>query len=226
MKNKIWICLFMLIITACGGGGEPGTEEPIISKDRIDVRPNLTLLGDGQEAELRITANCNWTITNSESWLTVNPASGNGTETVKVIAGKNSTGAERNAILTVRGGSAPNMTVVVTQPKGTDEPVAKTLSANTSSLSFEAKGEQKSFTISSNTNWEISKPEWCTLSVTSGTGDATISVTATENKEREQRTGNIVITGEGVSPITISLSQKAREAGNSEPGPGDNTPPT
>ena len=78
----------MLIITACGGGGEPGTEEPIISKDRIDVRPNLTLLGDGQEAELRITANCNWTITNSESWLTVNPASGNGTETVKVIAGK------------------------------------------------------------------------------------------------------------------------------------------
>ena len=214
----------MLILTACGGGEAPG--DITISADNISVAPNLTLLGDGQEAELRITANCSWTISYTESWLTVNPTSGNGTETVKVIAGKNSTGTERNALLTVRGGSAPAKTVVVSQPKGTDEPVDKTLSANTSSLSFEAKGEQKSFTISSNTNWEISKPEWCTLSVTSGTGDATISVTATENKEREQRTGNIVITGEGVSPITISLSQKAREAGNSEPGPGDNTPPT
>ena len=224
MKKWFEISIIMLILTACGGGEAPNNI--IVSADNISVAPNLTLLGDGQEAELRITANCNWTISFTESWLTVNPSSGNGTETVKVIAGKNSTGAERIAILTVRGGSAPAKTVVVSQPKGTDEPVAKTLSANTSSLSFEAKGEQKSFAISSNTNWEISKPEWCTLSVTSGTGDATISVTATENKEREQRTGNIVITGEGVSPITISLSQKAREAGNSEPGPGDNTPPT
>lgn len=224
MKKWFEIYIIMLILTACGGGEAPN--DIIVSADIISVAPNLTLLGDGQEAELRITANCNWTISFTESWLTVNPASGNGTETVKVIAGKNSTGAERIAVLTVRGGSAPAKTVVVSQPKGTDEPVAKTLSANTSSLSFEAKGEQKSFAISSNTNWEISKPEWCTLSVTSGTGDATISVTATENKEREQRTGNIVITGEGVSPITITLTQKAREAGNSEPGPGDNTPPT
>ncbi len=224
MKKWFEISIIMLILTACGGGEAPN--DIIVSADNISVAPNLTLLGDGQEAELRITANCNWTISFTESWLTVNPSSGNGTETVKVIAGKNSTGGERIAILTVRGGSAPAKTVVVSQPKGTDEPVAKTLSTNTPSLSFEAKGEQKSFAISSNTNWEISKPEWCTLSVTSGTGDATISVTATENKEREQRTGNIVITGEGVSPITISLNQKAREAGNSEPGPGDNTPPT
>ena len=91
---------------ACGGGGESG-EEPQVSKDRVDVAPNLQLLGDGQVTELTVTANCSWTITKSADWLTVNPTSGNNTETVKVSAGKNPTSEPRYATLTVKGGNAP-----------------------------------------------------------------------------------------------------------------------
>lgn len=222
MKNYIGIYILMLLMTSCGGGGEPGTDEPVVSPYFINVTPNLSLLGDGQTTEITISANCNWTISNPASWLTISPSSGSQTQIVKVSAGKNSTGSERVATLTVSGGKDLSRPITVTQPKGTEE---LRLSASTTSLDFEAKGETKTFTISSNTSWRISKPEWCTIDRASGTGDANISVTASENKDKEKRTGNIIVNGEGVSPVTITIDQKEREAGNSEPGSDDNLPP-
>ena len=207
----------MCLVMACGGGDEPG-EEPQVSKDRVDVAPNLQLLGDGQVTELTVTANCSWTITKSADWLTVNPMSGNNTETVKVSAGKNPTSEPRYATLTVKGGKAPEKYVMVTQLAG------KTLTADVSSLAFEAKGEAKTIKIVSNTTWSITgKPEWCVLSESSGSGSRDITVTANENTKTEDRSGQIVIEGDGVSKVVIDVTQKAKEL--QEPGPDDNTPP-
>ena len=179
----------MCLVMACGGGDEPG-EEPQVSKDRVDVAPNLQLLGDGQVTELTVTANCSWTITKSADWLTVNPMSGNNTETVRVSAGKE----------------------------------VKTLTADVSSLAFEAKGEAKTIKIASNTTWSITgKPEWCLLSESSGSESRDITVTANENTKTEDRSGQIVIEGDGVSKVVIDVTQKAKEL--QEPGPDDNTPP-
>lgn len=221
------MCAMALLMVACGGGGDDPEKDPVVSKDYINVAPNLQLLGDGQDTDLRITANCSWTITNSASWLSVSPSSGSNTETVRVSAGKNSTGSERTATLTIRGGNAPERRVMVTQAVGSDTPAAKTLSANVASLEFDGKGETKQFTISSNTSWNITKPEWCTLSKTSGNGNDEISVTVAENPNKEQRSGQIVISGEGVSSVTIPVTQKPKASDNTgEPGSGDNLPPT
>lgn len=223
MKQNIWLCLVAFLLAACGGGDGPG-EDPVISKDYIDVPPNLTLLGDGQDVSLRISASCSWTITVSDSWLVVSPTSGNKTATVSVSAGKNPTGKDRTAKLVIQGGTAPTKTVMVTQAKA-DE--ASSLSVNVSSLSFEAKGESKTFTISSNTNWRITKPDWCSVSETSGSGNATVTVTATENPDQVQRSGQIVISGDNVADATIAVSQKAKESNdNQEPGKDDNQPPS
>ena len=224
--KRIILYFLPVLLMACGGGGDLPDVGPVISKDRIDVPLNLQLLGDGQETELKITANCSWTISNVADWLTVTPTSGNNSETVKVSAGKNSTGKERTTTLTIRGGNAPERSVVVTQAKGTEDPIAKTLSTNTTSLSFNASGESKSFTISSNTSWRVSKPEWCALSKSSGTGNDDITVTAVENPNKEQRTGQIIVSGEGVSSVTITITQDAKDSTHSgEPGIGDNQPP-
>ena len=213
----------MCLVMACGGGDEPG-EEPQVSKDRVDVAPNLQLLGDGQVTELTVTANCSWTITKSADWLTVNPMSGNNTETVRVSAGKNPTSEPRYATLTVKGGKAPEKYVMVTQLAGTVVPEAKTLTADVSSLTFEAKGEAKTIKIASNTTWSITgKPEWCLLSESSGSGSRDITVTANENTKTEDRSGQIVIEGDGVSKVVIDVTQKAKEL--QEPGSNDNTPP-
>ena len=213
----------MCLTVVCGCGDELG-EEPLVSKDLLVVaKKTLQLQGDGQEDELKVTANCSWTITPSEGWLSV-PTSGNNTETIKVSAGKNSTGQERTATLTVRGGTAPAQIVMVTQPAGTAEPEAKALTADVSSMAFEAKGETKTIRITSNTTWSISsKPEWCVLSESSGSGNKNITVTANENTKTEDRSGQIVIEGDGVSKVVIDVTQKAKEL--QEPDSDDNTPP-
>jgi len=227
MKKSIWTIITTLLLVACGSDDKPG-DDTIVSKDYINVSPNLQLLGDGQETELKITANCKWTIYNPESWLTVTPMSGSNNETVKVSAGKNSTGQERTAKLTISGGDAPTRTVMVTQAKGSDESVAKTLSADKISLSFAAEGETQTFSIMGNTSWTITKPDWCSLSTSSGSGDSTIYVTASENTSDEQRYGQIVITAEGIhDDIIINVTQQAGETPVSDiPGMNDNIPPT
>ena len=213
----------MCLVVVCGCGDELG-EEPQVSKDLVVVaRKSLQLQGDGQEAELQVTANCSWTITSSAGWLSF-PTSGNNTETFIVSAGKNSTGVERTATLTVKGGTAPAQIVKVTQPAGTVVPEAKTLTADVSLLAFEAKGEAKTIKITSNTTWSITgRPDWCVLSESSGSESRDITVTANENTKTEDRLGQIVIEGDGVSKVVIDVTQKAKEL--QEPGPDDNTPP-
>ena len=211
-----------LMFVACGGGGDEPGDDPVISKDYINVTPNIQLLGDGQETEASVTATCAWTISNPVSWLTVTPLSGNKNAIVKISAGKNSTGQERTATLTVSGGNAPNRTIVVTQAKGSENPA---LSINLTALDFESKSETKSFVISANVSWTISKPEWCSLSQSSGKGNGEVSVTVSENTDKE-RTGQIVINGDGVNAATIVVTQKSKDKTNSEePGKDDNQPP-
>lgn len=227
MKKFIWLYISALLFVVYGCDEESGSDDILVSKDYVKVASSLSLLGDGQDAELRITANCSWSISYSANWLSVTPSSGSNSETVKVSAGKNSTGEERSVTLTIRAGSAPSKSVVVTQGKGTEEIVVKTLTTNTTSLSFEAKEESKSFRISSNTSWTISKPDWCTISASYGNDNAEIVVTVAENPSKNQRSGQIVISGEGVSSVTISISQKGKDVTNSqEPGAGDNLPPS
>lgn len=221
MKRTVLIYMMICLVAACGGGDTPG-EEPLVSRDYIEVAPNLQLLGDGQVTELKVTANCGWTITKSADWLTVNPTSGYNSETVKVSAGKNPTGEARYATLTVRGGTAPAKDVMVTQAAGTVEPEAKTLTVDVSAMEFVAEGGTKSFTIAGNTSWTISKPDWCLLSLSSGSGNKEITVTAEANKKHEQRTGHIVVTdSDATAPSVIAVTQEA----NQEPTPDDNLPP-
>ena len=110
--NKYLYIILLLLLIACDKNDDGGQDKPIVSNDYVRVAPNLQLLGDGQVEELAIEANCNWIIIKTEEWLTVTPMSGSNSLRVKVSAGKNSTGAERSAILTLKGGTAPERQVL------------------------------------------------------------------------------------------------------------------
>ena len=215
-----------VILIACGGGdgGGGGDDGPQVSKDYLSVTPNVQLLGDGESKDITISSNCNWTITKDADWITVNPTSGNGNQTITISAGKNTTNADRFAVLSVKGGSLPERKVTVTQLMASaDNPV---LSADVSSLNYDKKGGNKNFSITSNINWAITCPEWCSLSMTSGKGSATVTVSVGENPKAEQRSGQITISGEGVDDISINVSQDANDKDSGEPGGDDNLPPS
>ena len=224
MKKNILFVLSTIILVACGGGGDGG-DGPEINKDFLSVTPNMSLQGDGDSQNLQIDANCSWAIANDADWLTVNPMSGTNKQTVTVTAGKNTTGDSRTAVLTVSGGSLTRK-VTVTQAKSTDEPEVPVLSVSASLLEFNRQGGTKSFIITSNTNWKITCPDWCSLSTETGKGNATITITVGSNTITEQRTGKVIITGEGVDALEISVVQEPGEAESHEPGSDDNLPPT
>lgn len=225
MKKGIFYLLLLMTCVACGGGGG-GEDAPEITKDYLSVTPSLELLAEGQTADITINSNCNWTISKDADWLTVTPMSGSNTQTVTIAAIKNSSGADRMAILTVQGGSLPARRVTVTQKKVPETPIQYTMSVNTTSLNYEKNGGSQNFVISSNTNWTISCPEWCTLSTKTGSGNATITVTVGKNEKAEQRKGEIVLNGEGVDFINISITQEAGDKNTDEPNPNDNLPPS
>ena len=100
------------------------------------------------------------------------------------------------------------------------------LSVDVSSINFESSGGEKVFRITSNTGWKITHPDWCTLSVTTGADNASVTVTADENTATSQRNGAIVVTGVGATPVTIPISQDARAEVQTVPGSSDNPPPT
>lgn len=214
-------------MTACGGdSGGGGGEGPVVSKDYLNVTSELQLLGSGEERDISISANCSWTITieAGADWLTVNPTSGNNSQTVKVSAGENPTNQERIAVLSIQGGTLPAKKVTVTQLVApADEPV---LTANISSLTFDKKGSNENINITSNVDWSITYPDWCSLSTTSGKDNATITVSVGENPKKEKRSGQIIIKGEGVSDVLIDVTQEAGDKNIDEPGDDDNLPPS
>jgi hypothetical protein len=65
-----------------------------------------------------ITSNASWTVTDNQSWLTVNPTSGSNNGTVTVTAQENTSASARTATVTVSATGVPSQTVTVTQSGG------------------------------------------------------------------------------------------------------------
>lgn len=226
MKKSILYFLILMVFVACGGGDDTG-ETPQVNKDYLRVlQTSLEFSADGQTTEIAIKANCSWTITKDADWLTISPMSGANDQAVSISVTKNTTNEDRIAILTVQGGSLPARRVTITQKKATDTPSQYSLTVDKNSLVFEKDGGNQSFIITSNTNWSITCPDWCTLSTKTGNGNATITITATKNDKTEQRTGQVIISGDGVNDVNINVTQKAADNPSNEPGPGDNLPPS
>jgi hypothetical protein len=87
---------------------------------------------------------------------------------------------------------------------------ANILTANKNKLFVNDKtGSAVTFDIVSNTSWSISgTPAWMTLSSTSGTGNATITITAvSDNTSTEMRTAVITLAATGTGNFTVTVSQ-------------------
>lgn len=84
-----------------------------------------------------------------------------------------------------------------------------TLSVSPASLSFMATAATKTFALSGNDEWTVkTQPSWTTVSPNSGKGDATISVTVTENTTTSERKGDIIIEGKNSKKtVTVSVVQ-------------------
>lgn len=95
--------------------------------------------------------------------------------------------------------------------KDDDEP--STLSLSTQRLEFTALGGERSFTVASNTGWNINGAKsWCYISITQGNGTKDVNVEVEKNTTKEERSCNLTIsTTDGMLNQTIKIIQDAAE---------------
>ena len=228
MKKNILYSLILMVFVACGGGGDDTGDTPGMSRDNVRANVSaLNLSGDGEERDINVEATCSWQIAIDVQWLETDIKIGRDSQKVTIRASKNTTGKERKGTITIAGGNPLiTFTITVTQGKSSDSEEQLTISVDKSSLEFEKDGGNQSFVITSNTSWTITCPDWCTLSTKSGNGNATITVTATKNDKTEQRSGQVVISGDGVNDVKVNVTQKPADDTPNGPDPGDNLPPS
>jgi hypothetical protein len=156
-----------------------------------------------------IFSNLNWTVTSNQSWLTVNPPSGLGNDTITVTAGSNPLTTQRSAIVTVSATGVSPQTVIVTQLTG-----SSSLSVSPATLSVDAaNGSLAKFKVTSNTSWSTaSNQSWLSALPASDAGTDSVTVTATSNPLTTTRTAMVTVSATGATPQIVTVTQLAGSA--------------
>lgn len=145
-----------------------------------------------------ITSNVKWEVNYNETWISVLQTK----EGFDVHVEENTTGAARNAIIQINGGSISSPLSVSQQANG--------LSCSVDNLEFYQKGGTQNFTISSQTSWSaIVSNDWINVSPATGvSGQSNISVTVDVNPSSSERRGYVYIQVGNTNIAQISIVQK------------------
>ena len=95
-----------------------------------------------------------------------------------------------------------------------DEAPVRSLSATPGTLTFTATPDTpKTIEVQAqNVSWEATtEAGWLELEDATGTGNGTITVTASDNTTTDPQNATIVIKAEGVDDVTITVTQEAGE---------------
>lgn len=152
-----------------------------------------------------ITTYCDWTISESLSWLSVSPASGTGDATITVTYDAN-TGAQRTGNIGVNVNCTTPVTIDVTQ----SGVVTNTVSPSNQNVTSAAGST--TFAVTSASTWTVTdNVSWLSVTPTSGSGDGTLTASYTANNTGSVRTATITVTfaGSTPSPISVTVTQAA-----------------
>ena len=200
------------LIAGCGGTGTENEPEitPEIKFTEDIVTSGISVESAEQSVTLSFSTNVAWSATVSADWLTISTSSGEaGKNSVKVEVEENRTGQPRSATITISDKeSTRKVSVTVRQ-----EALKASLTVSPESLEFSANKGEEMLSITSNTDWVITKDaEWITLDSDKGKGLATIAAGVTENTSLTSRTGSITVsTSDGSVKKTVSVRQSGAD---------------
>lgn len=143
---------------------------------------------------VRFTVICNtnpWTISANNTACTFNMVSGNGNTTALTAYFTGNSGYERQITLTLTDATGNTVNYTITQ-SGSQMPGDNFVDPGV--LLFDNTGGTDTFDITTTHSWIIpARPSWISVSSTGGTGNATITVTASTNPDLSTRSGTIVV---------------------------------
>ena len=163
----------------------------------------------GGDFTVKVTHNIGYKINSQPDWVkqTGKANSGN-VDTYTFTAEANTSTEARKGVIVFCNDNNECVPVTVKQTGAN-----ATLSVSPASMTFTAKSESKTFTVTSNTDWTMtSDAAWVKLSATDGSGNAQVTVTAEENTATKQRIATITLkTKDGKTTATVKLSQNGAD---------------
>ena len=200
-----------LVITGVGMEAHIAVNQSHESSLVFSVSPmELNFSNEGGTQSLSVTSNIPWTVACQAEWITINPNSGNGDGTVTVNVAENTALESREGIIqflySFPGGTLGSTHVMVRQEAAPD-PHFLTVTPN--EFSFGKEGGTADINISCDADWTTNlDSDWISLSATSGTGDANLVLTVTENIIVEPRALSFWFSsGNLVQRVSVSQEQ-------------------
>ena len=178
--------------------------EPVLSLSATTMRASD--VGVTDPSEITVTSNGSWTAASSASWLSLDKMSGSGNETVKVILQNNEGSSARSATVTFDNHGVKAVLTVTQRGK-----ISQYITVSPETVQLPGNGLGVTVNISANTSWTVSATEsWITVTPASGTGDGTVTISATPNKTTLARTATVSVVATEVELLQadVAVSQE------------------
>ena len=166
--------------------------------------PNHNAGAASGEAGFAVASNVSWSVTSPEPWCTLlTPASGTGSDTIRVAFQENATVNTRIAGITVTSAETGAQVVTITQ-----QGAAPMLSVTPPARTVGPASGNTGFDVISNLDWMVtSDAPWCTVNP-SGSGAGTITAAFEENQVAEPRTATLTVSAAGLPAVTVTVNQE------------------
>ena len=204
MKKSYFLLLSAAMLFSC-------EQQDIVPEADLTLDSgNIEFEATGGRKVLKITSSYEWTISLPENdWVEVSKTSGQGTDEVVITADANPDRENGREITMTVTSNGKDTELIISQPKFVVE-----FSVSPEELAYVGSGEDKKVTVTANCDWKVSvdygeiSDEWLTFSVTEGTGDAEITVTASGNGSQERQCTVIFMSGnEKVGQVSVSQDE-------------------
>lgn len=147
---------------------------------------NVSFNSFGSTQSVTITSNDNWSISSKPEWVSIDKTSADGDATIQISTVENNTTiAKSGEIVIFTNDGVASKTIQVRQD-------AKTVDYADATLSYGYMPGSQSIHFTTDGKWTLTKDaDWITVDQTSGSGDATLTITVDENNTTEKREGTI-----------------------------------
>ena len=159
----------------------------------------------GGDFTVKVTHNIGYKINSQPEWVKqTDKANSGNVDTYTFKTEVNTSTAAREGVIVFCNDNNERIQVTVKQAGA-----KASLSVSPAELTFTAKPESKSFSVSSNTDWSVaSSADRVKIGTTSGSGNAQVTASAEENTATTQRTATITLkTTDGKATATIKVTQ-------------------
>jgi hypothetical protein len=184
--------------------------------DYLSVSPsNQAVVRTSGNTSFSVASNINWTASENESWLTIEPANGTNNGSITANFTENTSTSQRVGAITVAGAGLTR-TITITQA---GVPITLTVTPSDRPVTYSAGST--TFSVTSNTSWSVTdNADWLTITPSSGSNNGTITANFLENASTNQKVGTLTISGGGITkaatvtqagiPAALSVSPSDR----------------